>query len=247
MATPAPLPFLFLLGQEDPASDRLLSGPLVDRLNVLNRPDDLLDGLASLPLVAAMSVVAVGVLCVLNGYRWHKWVVAILAFLAGLGIGHALAQEMGRPTIVAAAVGCLCAIVATPLLKITVAIFGGLTGAFIGVNAWSVAQPESVADARWAGALLGFVVLAMASLILYRFVVVLFTSVGGSLMVVFGAITLLMHVPSWDGAVRETFTSTPMLVPLLVALAAVGGFVLQESRMRADGVRLLSNDPKTTA
>ena len=235
--------FLPLLAQDAAASP---STSAVDQLRVLHRPEELLDQLMRMPLIAAAVVVVVGILCVFNGYRWHKWVVAILAFFAGLAIGHAMSAQMGRPAVVAAAVGCLCAIIATPLLKISVAIFGGLTGAFIGVNAWSVAQPDAV-DTHWAGAIIGFIVLAMASLILYRLVVVLFTSVGGAAMVVFGSITLLMHVPSWSNAIREGLMSTPMLIPLLLALAAVGGFVLQESRMRADGLRLLSNDPATTA
>jgi len=238
--TPFFLPFLAQDGTETSSTG------MVEQLRVLHRPDHLLDQLTQMPLIAAAVVVVVGVLCVFNGYRWHKWVVAILAFFAGLAIGHTFSAQMGRPAVVAAAVGCLCAIIATPLLKISVAIFGGLTGAFIGINAWTVARPEAV-DTHWAGAVIGFIVLAMASLILYRLVVVLFTSVGGAAMVVFGGITLLMHVPAWTDPIREGLLSTPLLIPLLLALAAVGGFVLQESRMRADGLKILSNDPATTA
>jgi len=234
--------FLPILAQDSAGSD---PASMVEQLRVLHRPDHLLDLLFQMPLIGAAVVVVVGVLCVFNGYRWHKWVVAVLAFFAGVAIGHAMSAQMGRPAVVAAAVGCLCAIIATPLLKISVAIFGGLTGAFIGINAWTVAQPAAT-DAHWAGAVIGFIVLAMASLILYRLVVVLFTSVGGAMMVVFGGITLLMHVPVWTESIRDGLTSTPLLIPILLALAAVGGFVLQESRMRADGLRILSNDPATT-
>ena len=79
---------------------------------------------------------------------------------------------------------------------------------------------------------MGFIALAMASLLLFRLVVVLFTSVGGSAMAVFGLIALAMQVDSWEPSVRESLSRTPLLIPLLVCLAAVGGFVLQEARNR---------------
>ena len=84
----------------------------------------------------------------------------------------------------------------------------------------------------WAGAAMGFIVLAMASLILFRLVIVLFTSVGGAAMVVFGAIGLLLHVPAWKQAVHDSLVGNQLLIPLLLAVAAVAGFVVQESRVR---------------
>jgi hypothetical protein len=220
-------------------------GRLVDRLDILYHPDQLLEALSGLPMIAASVCVTVGVLCVFNGYRWHKWVVAILAFGCGLGIGFKLSEQMGRSMIVAASIGCLCAIIATPLLRVTVAIFGGLTGAFIGANTWTALNAHP-AEAHWAGAIIGFIVVAMASLALFRLVVVLFTSVGGAAMVVFGGITLLLQVPAWQTAVRSSLEQNQMVIPLLLLLAAVSGFVIQESRLRASGLSILRNDASVT-
>lgn len=202
------------------------------QLDILTNPDKLLQNLAKLPLFAATMIVAVGLICALNGYRWHKWVVVIMAFLLGLGIGHILSQQMGKSIIVAAALGVLFAVIATPMLRWTVAVFGGLTGAFLGANAWTLAN-ASPANAQWAGACMGFIALALLSFVVFRIVVVLFTAIGGAAMVVLGAITLLMHVPSWEPAIREALTKNQHLIPLLVTVAAVGGFVIQESRVRA--------------
>jgi hypothetical protein len=203
------------------------------RMDILNRPDDLINALSQLPLIGASVIVVVGVLCVLNGYRWHKWLIMALAFLLGLGLGYLLSMHVGRSAIVAVSLGLLCAIIATPMLKVAVAVFGGLTGAFIGANVWTAF--EGAAGMHWAGAAMGFILLAMASLIFFRLVIVLFTSVGGAAMVVFGIITLLLHVPAWEEAVRLSLTSNHLLIPLLLAVAAVGGFVLQESRCRDGG------------
>ncbi len=226
-----------LLAQAEPtegADGGPALGELMTRLDILNHPNELLDTLAQIPLIGASVIVVVGVLCVLNGYRWHKWVIMALAFGAGLGLGHLLSVHVGKSSVIAIALGLLCAIIATPMLKVSVAIFGGLTGAFIGANLWT-ALNGTPADATWAGAAMGFILLAMASLIVFRLVIVLFTSIGGGALVVFGVITLLLHVPAWEGAVRESLVANQLMIPLLVALAAVSGFVIQQSRLKEEG------------
>jgi len=209
-----------------------------EQFDLLTNPDKLLNALSALPMIYAPIIIVVGILCVLNGYQWHKWVVVTLALLLGLFVGHLLSQQMGRSIIVAVSLGILFAIIATPMLRWTVAVFGGLTGAFLGANAWTLVN-ASPADAQWACACMGFIALAMLSFVVFRLVVVLFTSVGGGAMVVLGSIALLMHVPNWDEPIRQSLTANPYLVPLLVTVAAVAGFVLQESRVRqassADG------------
>ena len=204
------------------------------QMDILTHPDQLLDSLAKMPMIAASMVVIIGILCVLNGYRWHKWVVVALAFILGLLIGHILSQSMGKSAIVAIALGVLFACIATPMLRWTVAVFGGLTGAFLGANAWTLAnaQPE---NAQWAGACMGFIAVALLSFVVFRLVVVLFTSIGGAAMVVLGIITLLMQVPGWEANVRNSLATNQYLIPLLVTVAAVAGFVIQESRVRGGG------------
>ena len=81
---------------------------------------------------------------------------------------------------------------------------------------------------------MGFILLAMASLIMFRLVIVLFTSIGGAAMAVFGGIALLLNVPSLQGSVTDALTTNRLMIPLLMAVAAVGGFVLQESKVREE-------------
>jgi hypothetical protein len=199
-----------------------------------------------MPLIVASVILVVGVLCTLNGYKWHKWVVIALAFLLGLGVGHILSQQMGKSIIVAIALGVLFATIATPMLRWTVAIFGGLTGAFLGANAWTLAN-ASPQNAQWAGACMGFIALALLSFVVFRLVVVLFTSIGGAAMIVLGAITLLMHVPGWEPAVRNSLSSNQHLIPLLVTAAAVAGFVIQESRVRQSASATAESDAHAKA
>jgi hypothetical protein len=223
------------------------AGSFTDRvfnsLVILFRPDELLDLLGQVPFLLAAIAVTLGILCVFNGYQWHKWVIAILAFMCGLGIGYRLSQEMGRSTVVAASFGGLCAIIATPLLRITVAVFGGITGAFIGANAWNAFQNGPQTN-HWAGAVIGFIVIAMLSVVLFKFVIVLFTSVGGAILAICGGIALLMEVPGWETAVRDGLSNNQLLMPLLLAIGTVSGFVLQEARLRANGVKVMAPEGK---
>ena len=206
---------------------------MVDKLDILNDPAALLDMLSNLSFFHAAVAVVLGVLCILNGYKWHKWVMIVLAFFGGYLIGLLLSQQMGRSAIIAVSLGLLFAIVAGPMLKVVVAIFAGITGAFIGANVWGAIETVPP-EMSWAGAGMGFILLAMASLVLFRLVVVLSTSIGGAAMIVFGGITLLMHVPDWEEGVRTGLSNHTLMIPLLVLVAAVGGFVLQESRVRAE-------------
>lgn len=201
---------------------------LFSRLDILNHPDDLLTMLGQVNVVAAGILLVVGVLCVLNGYRWHRWVVVICALLAGIGLGLLLSAHMNERYIVAAALGLLCAVIAHPLLRFAVAAFGAATGAFVGANIWTAMgyAPETY----WTGAAMGAIVLGMASFIMFKHVVVLFTSISGASLLVLGTITLALNVPTLEGQVRDSLMGNHLLVPLLVSVAAMIGLVLQEGR-----------------
>ncbi|MHC4217527.1 MAG: hypothetical protein ACYSU7_03635 [Planctomycetota bacterium] len=180
---------------------------LLTQLDILHHPSELLSTLSSMHIVWASVLV--------------------------LGLGHLLSQQMGQSKIVMAAIGLLCAVIATPMLRIAVAVFGGLTGAFIGANAWTAFSTSD--DAHLAGAAMGFIAVGMLAFIMYRLVIVLFTAIGGAAMVVLGGVTLMLHVPGWESAIRNSLSTHPLLLSLLVAVAAVTGFVLQHSEMQGRG------------
>ncbi len=228
-----------ILAQQDAAARGDLAAVVSEtfgRMNIVQKPEGLMNSLASMPLIMAAVLVTLGVLCVLNGYRWHKWVIVVLALMLGAGLGYILSAHVGKSTVIAAATGLLCAVIATPMMRVTVAVFGGLAGAFIGTNAWAALATGSPENS-WAGAAMGFIILALTSFILFRLTVVMFTSVGGGAMIVFGTICILLQVPAWQEPIRGHLQSNHMLIPLLVAMAGVMGIVLQESRNRAPAAK----------
>ena len=112
------------------------------------------------------------------------------------------------------------------MLKWTIAILAGAVGAFVGANIWGLLAPDDAAQA-WAGAAMGFIALGLASFIISRVVITFFMSVSGGALFVTGTIGLLLHVEAIREPLFSHLEETPMLVPLLVVVASVVGFILQ--------------------
>jgi len=199
------------------------------RLDLLNHPDELLDALAQLHLVWAGIFITAGLFAVLNGYRWHRTIVMVCTFFTGLGFGYAISQSVDVSLMIGACVGVLAAVLAWPLMKYAIALCGGLAGAFIGANLWTALnQPP---DTYYAGALIGLVAFGLLSFILYRVVIIVMVCVIGAFILVMGAITCMIHIESWDTALRQGFVENPTLIPLLVLVTAVIGIVVQQGAM----------------
>ena len=204
-----------------------------DHLDILYRPADLLVHLQALPVIAAVVLVSVGAACIYNGYRWHKWIVVILALMLGFGLGHMLSQEVGKSTVIALALGIFFAAIAIPKLRYTVAFFSGVAGAAIGATLWTFLYRDQP-DLAWAGAGMGFIALALLSFLFFRIVVILFTSVSGGVMLVTGGIAALLHVSSAQGVVSEQLLMHPAILPLLILMAATIGIVIQQGQSGND-------------
>ncbi len=216
-------------------STRTVVPQLFDRLDALAHPDQLVPLLEQVGWVIASIFVVVGVLCLLQGYKLYKGVVIVAALVLGMGVGYRLGQHIQAEVIVAGCLGVLLAVVAWPAMKYAVAVCGGLVGAFLGANAWTALAEHLAANGNaglpaeeyWAGALIGLMLLGLLSFILFELSVVVFTSISGSVLAVFGITALLLQVPAWRGAIGEAIAANPLVMPLLVVVPAAVGLVLQ--------------------
>ncbi len=206
---------------------------ILEYLDILHRPQDLLEHLKALPALISVVLIAVGAACVFNGYRWHKLIVVALALLLGFALGHMLSQEIGRSMVIAVALAVLLAAIATPMLRFTVAFFSGLVGAAIGATLWTFLNTNQP-DLAWAGAGMGFIALALLSFIFFRVVVIFFTSLSGGAMLVLGTIGILLQIGSTQATVSKQLLLHPAIMPLLILVAATIGFVMQEGRGRGE-------------
>jgi hypothetical protein len=210
------------------------------RPDALAHPDQLMPHLQSMSVIWAVVFLTAGLVCILNGYKFYKPVTVTLALLIGATVGWALGQRIQAESYITA--GCLGALLAAaclPLMKYAVALMGGLSGSFIGANAWtavgklmaeSANKVNTSADTCWIGALIGLVVFGMLAFILFKLSVVMFTSISGSTLAVFGAMGLLLQVPQWQASVTRSMSSHTIVLPLLVLVPAVIGLILQESK-----------------
>jgi|GEM_PF-940793 len=203
----------------------IFEGALRSRLDVLAQPDDLIQALTAIHPVWASIFVTLGVISLFNGWRWRRWVTLILAGLLGVGLGEALGTKIGQPAIVGAAFALLFAVAALPMMRFTVALFAALAGAFAGANCWSAAGGDPAMHQY--GAIMGFLVMGLLAFVAYQFVTISFTSIGGATMLVVGALSLMLNVNSWNGAIETALRANPSIIPLLAGVMAITGMILQ--------------------
>lgn len=205
--------------------------------DALAQPETLVENLQALSVVWAVVFLIVGLLCMLNGYRFYRISTVAIALLIGLFAGYWIGEQIQAPFIVAGCMGLLLAAVAFPLMKFAVAIFGGITGAFVGANLWAgiasalnkAADTEIPVDAYWIGALVGLMLCGMLAFILFKLSIVMFTSVSGATIAVLGGLALLLSFDPWNETVKSGLTASQLVVPLLVFVPAVIGLILQET------------------
>jgi len=214
---------------EDPGPNgvSVISKAIATHLDVLNHPDSLSDLLLQIHLVWAVIFILVGMACVLNGYRWHKTVVVVLAAMSGVWAGYMLGQQMGNSVIAGVCLASLFAVLAWPMLRFAVALFGGLAGAFAGANMWTAMELDP--SQHKVGAMIGLVLVGMLAFMAFRSVVIVMTTIGGASLLVFGVLASLMHIESLQTGLLNTIQNNQNLVPLVAASAAAVGAVIQFS------------------
>jgi hypothetical protein len=206
---------------------RSIREALDGRIDLLNHPEQLLTALHEIHLVWAVIFMVTGALCVFNGLRWHKTVIIALACLLGVWAGDMLGDRIdGAHAVSATSMALLFGILALPGLRFAVALFGGLAGAFIGANLWTALgyNPEHHAF----GAILGLLILGMLAFSVFRVVIILFTSVGGAALLVFGGVAAMLENEAWAASVERSLTENHLILPMVVAVTALVGVVVQQ-------------------
>lgn len=223
----------------------------------LAQPGQLVGNLEKLGPIWALAFVIMGLVCLLNGYKFHKVATVALLVILGAALGYWMGVVIhGPPFVVAACVSILLGVLAFPLMSYAIALLGGLSGAFIGANLWvaiatflnppAAGQEAGTAvattsnetllqvgsyipvDAFWVGALIGLMFCGIGAFILSKIAIHLFTTVSGSTIAVFGVIALLLSMNGIRDTVVSELTRSPLIIPLLVFVPAAIGFFMQE-------------------
>ena len=191
--------------------------------------------LSSLPQVIehidwyiAVLLIPLGVVSMLYGYRIFKGVVivysSVLGAIGGWCLTSMLLDQPGWAWLGVLVGAAVMALLAWPLVRYFVCFWGAVAGALAGD---AVAQAVGDGGAMLIGVALGVVLGALLAALVFRFMVILTTSVVGAHLAVFGLAALLYRVDRVGAILRDRLVSSSMLLPLVVAVPALFGLVYQ--------------------
>lgn len=188
-------------------------------------PVDLIaEQIMSLGLLEALTFMAFGTVCILYGWRVFKALVVISFALIGAGFGMLVSTKIAgdHNPLIAILMAIVLAIVSIPLMRWAVSILGAVAGGVLAAGIWFACElPQQYI---WTGALVGVVAGGMISFIVFRIAVMLFTSLGGSAVMVTGLLALLhlysLTTESVDNLIYNCnwFLPAALLVPTAVGV-----------------------------
>ena len=190
---------------------------------------DLLQACREINVAAAVILIFAGVIFLLWGFYAFKWLVTLNAAVIGAWLGAMIGQSAGAPLPAALIGGFVAATVTWPLMKYAVAIMGGMLGMVLGMAAWRALgiNPSFAA----AGGGMGLIFCGMLSFILFRTSVMMFTSLQGSLMLIFGIMGVIYKFQGIDtSALESRLEVSPFIMPMLIFFASVGGIIYQNTQ-----------------
>jgi len=177
---------------------------------------------------AATLLVIFGLVYLLFGWYIFKILVTLNAALIGGYIG-AIIGSKAHATVPGALIGGFVAAALTwPLMKWAVAIMGGIFGAILGSAIWRALN----IDPRFhlAGALSGLILFGLLSFIIFRGSVILYMSLQGAVMFIFGALSLILKYPSVGKQIADGIAGKPFILPAAIFIPATLGLIYQQAQ-----------------
>jgi len=184
--------------------------------------------ITSLNLVEAITFMSFGVVCLLYGWRVFKILVVISFALLGLFLGISVTDKIVglNSQLWGGLIGMvLLAVLSVPLMRWSVCILGAVAGGILSSGIWYACGLTE----RYilAGALIGMVAGGMISFIIFKVAVILFSSLGGSCLIVVGFLALLYLYPQTSERVEEIIFTKKWFLPTVLMAPTLIGVILQ--------------------
>ena len=184
--------------------------------------------ITSLGLIEALTFLSFGSVCLLYGWRVFKILVVICFGLIGLVIGMSVTGQVVNinNNIAGGLIGMgILAVISVPLMKWGVSLLGAFAGAIMAAAVWYAFNlPEQLI---WAGALTGFVAGGMISFIVFKVAIMLFTSLGGSMLMASGAMALLYLYPRTAPQIEDIVFNKKWFLSVVIVVPTIIGVILQ--------------------
>jgi len=189
---------------------------------------DLLTWSQSMGALTAAALVLGGMIYLLFGVYAYRALVTINAAVLGAYIGGLLGERAGN-AVAGSMVGGFAAAAATwPMMKYAVAIMGGMFGLLLGASVWRAGGLDP--QYAWSGGLSGLIFCGMLSFLLFRGSVMMYTSLQGAVMLVFGLLGLIYKYQDLGPKVSENLSLRPFLLPLFIFVPATLGLIYQQTQ-----------------
>lgn len=186
----------------------------------------------SLNFLEALTFISFGAVCLMYGWRVFKVLVVISFALLGLALGMIVGDKVvgENSQLWGGIIGLgLLAVISVPLMRYAVSVLGAIAGGVLTSGLWfGCGLTERYI---WAGALVGIVAGGMISFIVFKIAVMLFSSLGGSSLMVVGLLALLYRYEATSEQVRQLvfehkwFLCLAMLLPTIVGLIVQNKFI----------------------
>jgi hypothetical protein len=214
---------IFILAQQaTTAADQVTKTPYMPL-------DTIWKHVTTLSWLQAVLTVCFGAVYLMYGWRIFKILVVICFALIGMFMGIELGKEMQYPIWGGLAGFIVFAGISIPLMKWGVSVLGAVSGAIITGGLWYAF--ELPGKYILAGAAIGFIAGGMISFIVFKVAVMLFTSVGGSILVITGMISLLNQYESIQKPpttyIRDWFFTHNWFLPVALLFCVITGIIVQ--------------------
>jgi hypothetical protein len=194
---------------------------------------DLLEWCQTMSPGMAAGLVVAGIVYLLFGYYLFKLLITFNAAFIGAYIGVAIGSRFDGAVAGGILGAFICGAIAWPLMKWAVAVMGGIAGALIGAAMWRTFGLD--ANFAWAGGMTGLVFFGLLSFILFRGSIMMYTSLQGSVMLVFGLLGLIYKYQQVAPKVTDGLTASAMIMPMVVLIPAILGLIFQQANYPEGG------------
>jgi hypothetical protein len=187
---------------------------------------DLLNWCLNMGLGTGILLMLVGAVYLMYGWSLHKGLVTLNAAALGGFAGAWIGDKAGYPLAACITGALVIALMTFPLRKWAIAIMGALCGIVVGVGVWRSVGLD--AEMAWAGAAIGLISFGLASFILIRGSLIMYTSIQGSMMFIIGLLGLIMKYQDVTPKVTHNMLTQPLILPVAVLVPTILGLVFQQ-------------------
>lgn len=189
--------------------------------------------ITALNMLEALTFICFGVVCLFYGWRVFKILVILCFGLAGLFVGRIVNERLigGNEMWLAIIAMALFAILAIPLMRWGVSALGAVAGGILAGGIWYAFQlPEQYI---WAGALIGVIAGGMISFIVFKIAVMLFTSFGGSALIVIAMLAILYTYMGATEKIEDLVFNHHWFLPAALLTPTAIGVIVQSRLVKS--------------